>query len=478
MRSVRAVMCVLVAGCSNTLGATPAPGDGGFGARDGRAATDGASAQPDGQAPSSVTVRIEPRSSVVLVGRTLQLRATVTGSSDTGVDFAVTESQGCGSVDATGLYTAPASLPIGSCHVTATSDVSAEAFDTATLTITERSSTGAPGVWEDVTPDGVDLVNDFGVQDVVVDPARPSDLYAFVCKDGVYRSTDFGVTWTRVSTGRNTDVMRTGRPWGDAIDPNPRRDPSTAPTLWATNGYGSTQGVFRSTNFGVDWDHFDIGGGNEDLYDIDVDPYDSQHLIAGFHEAANVAESTDGGETWRVVPVEGHSSYPFFVDTGEAASTGRTWISISQEAGGLMRTTDSGTNWVTLDTDLVHAHGNAQILQLPGELYVSGFYGAEGHGIYRSTDLGAHFTLAFEGHSTTLFATATRMYSSNAGANGDGVDPQTLVAMRGDPGTWTPISAPPAMNNGAKRAAVTFDGEHYIIVSGNWNAGIWRYVEP
>jgi hypothetical protein len=30
---------------------------------------------------------------------------------------------------------------------------------------------------------------------------------------------------------------------------------------------------------------------------------------------------------------------------------------------------------------------------------------------------------------------------------------------------------------GAKRAAVTFDGANYVIVSGNWLGGIWRYVE-
>jgi hypothetical protein len=50
--------------------------------------------------------------------------------------------------------------------------------------------------------------------------------------------------------------------------------------------------------------------------------------------------------------------------------------------------------------------------------------------------------------------------------------------------TGTPWSAdytptPPVMINGTKRAAVSFDGKHYVIVSGNWcAAGIWRYVEP
>jgi hypothetical protein len=34
------------------------------------------------------------------------------------------------------------------------------------------------------------------------------------------------------------------------------------------------------------------------------------------------------------------------------------------------------------------------------------------------------------------------------------------------------------MKNGPKGAGVTYDGPNYIIVTGNWNAGIWRYVEP
>jgi hypothetical protein len=34
------------------------------------------------------------------------------------------------------------------------------------------------------------------------------------------------------------------------------------------------------------------------------------------------------------------------------------------------------------------------------------------------------------------------------------------------------------MSNGPKRAAVTYDGVHGVIVAGNWKAGIWRYLEP
>ena len=30
---------------------------------------------------------------------------------------------------------------------------------------------------------------------------------------------------------------------------------------------------------------------------------------------------------------------------------------------------------------------------------------------------------------------------------------------------------------GAAQAAVVFDGSHYIVVTANWRAGLWRYVE-
>ena len=39
------------------------------------------------------------------------------------------------------------------------------------------------------------------------------------------------------------------------------------------------------------------------------------------------------------------------------------------------------------------------------------------------------------------------------------------------------IAKAAAMTNGSKRSAVSFNGTHYVIVSGNWLAGLWRYVE-
>lgn len=55
--------------------------------------------------------------------------------------------------------------------------------------------TCAPGRWVNVTPPEMDTTAlDYGVGPVVVDPLRPSDLYAAGGGAGVWRSTDYGNT--------------------------------------------------------------------------------------------------------------------------------------------------------------------------------------------------------------------------------------------------------------------------------------------
>ena len=146
---------------------------------------------------------------------------------------------------------------------------------------TGNVSMGTPGVWENVTPAGISLDqqdpgggDNYGVQDVLADPARPSDLYAFVCYQGVWRSTNYGVTWNQVSSDVNW-----GKPWGEAIDPNPNRDPNTAPVLYA--GGSNAVGFFKSTDFGETWTITALPAEFGDyryqqVYSVDVDPYDSR----------------------------------------------------------------------------------------------------------------------------------------------------------------------------------------------------------
>jgi hypothetical protein len=340
------------------------------------------------------------------------------------------------------------------------------------------------GVWVNVTPSGF-LNSDFGAQDVLADPVRQGEVYAFTCNKGVWKSVDAGATWKKITS---SGVMEAGRAWGECIDLNPSRDPATPPTLWACQGYGAS-GIFKSVDGGVTWTSYAVpfgGNTNADPYSPQVDPYDSRHIISGMHEANGVVESTDGGVTWRDVTGNmsgGISWYPFFINTGSASTTRSTWVAISQVTDGstgTVRTTNGGASWSKVSGN-EHPHGGAQIYQAgSGPVYMGGVYAAGGWGILKSTDFGQTWShVGAVTSESNLFATPNHIYATCTGATTGLNDPHFQI---GDPSgtTWTSQTVPPGMTNGPKNAAVTYDKSmgKYVLIGGCWNAGLWRYVEP
>jgi hypothetical protein len=329
-----------------------------------------------------------------------------------------------------------------------------------------------------VDPNFVPATN-FGVMDVVADPVRPADFYVFICYQGVWRSTDYGLSWKKVSTGTNSDVLATGRPWTAAIDNDKNRDPSTPPALYTANGYGSQSGVFKSTDGGVSFSKYFAGN---DIYSLSMDPYDNHHLITGMHEAEGIAESTDAGVTWRSISTAiGKSIYPHFIDTGSAATTRKTWLAVPQIDTGpsAMMTTDGGATFHAVG-NFGHPHGGNQLFNAGGGV---SYVGASGGGVWRSTDAGASWKAiagsSDNGYANGVIGTASWLYAWDDGANAGGIGSPHLAKAPRNPGTaWSQVTVPTGMNNGGKTMATAFDGTHYVLVSGSWNAGIWRYIEP
>jgi hypothetical protein len=92
--------------------------------------------------PPLISVTVTPNSATVLQGATQSFAATVTGTTHTGVTWSVQEN-GVGTIDSTGLYTAPQGTD-GTFHVVATSQANSAAKGIATVTVQQAQLTISP----------------------------------------------------------------------------------------------------------------------------------------------------------------------------------------------------------------------------------------------------------------------------------------------------------------------------------------------
>jgi photosystem II stability/assembly factor-like uncharacterized protein len=346
---------------------------------------------------------------------------------------------------------------------------------------------GTPGVWENVTSKDMDPAlfaggpNAFGIGNVVTDPTRPTDLYAGGY-GSIWKSTDYGLTWQKLNPAPNPPSLALGHVLAVAG--------TTPPTLWVANVNGEKH-VYRSRDAGATFVLTGTIAEQPDaasLYSIVVDPYDATHLLTGLHEQDKVLESVDGGDTWKFVsgsgwPGAGKSWFPFFLDTGDAATTRQTWFAIGQDGGSAIKTADGGKTWSVPRgiANLKHPHGSAGLFQNGNAVFVAGVGSEVGDGVFRSTNLGDDFSRITQGSGSIVFGSAKNLYAmwgwacAGCGLNEGGPDYQT-APYPGD--TWTKPQLPAALDWGPNSIATTSDGTHTIYVGAMWATGLWRYVEP
>jgi hypothetical protein len=312
--------------------------------------------------------------------------------------------------------------------------------------------------------------NVFGPGSIAADPARPSNIYVGGSSAGLWKSSDYGYTWTRINDTL-PDVPR-----GAVI----AVAGTTPATIWAA-GYNT---IYKSIDGGVTFTQTTL---SVSLYSLKVDPNDGAHLISGLHEADGVYESTDAGASWHAAngtgfPTGGISWYPFFVDTGNAAGTRKTWFAIAQNGASAIMTSDGGASWHIPSglSGLQHPHGNAQIYQYGSTLFAPGSNGPDGQGVYRSTDLGSTWARVDNGQrpEAVVWGTSKNVYAMYAWACA-GCDLGTQFEIAAQPGaSWSTATVPAELVIGPNGVVVTSDGTRNIFVGLMWDQGLWRYIEP
>ena len=188
-------------------------------------------------------------------------------------------------------------------------------------------STDGGDTWKKLTeglPDGV-----VGIIGVAISPARPDRVWAIIEsreKGGVYRSDDGGKTWTRV----NTENKLRQRAWYYS---RIYADPKNADSVYVLN-----TGFYRSNDGGKTFNTIRVPHG--DNHDLWIDPDDSQRMIESNDGGANV--SFNGGQTWSSIMnqptaqfyrVTTDDRFPYWVYGAQQDNTTVAIASRSRESG-------------------------------------------------------------------------------------------------------------------------------------------------
>ncbi|MGZ7077978.1 MAG: WD40/YVTN/BNR-like repeat-containing protein [Thermoanaerobaculia bacterium] len=327
-------------------------------------------------------------------------------------------------------------------------------------------------------------LEDFSVRAIAIDP-RDADLVIVGGLTGVYRSTDAGATWTRISDQENVESV--------AIDPRTsdriyvgtwrqgiRTDDGGATWKAINNGmvldtdmfsilvhpddpdnlWVSTCGwVYNTANRGENWTRYRDGFNNRRIHDIELDPCDRDTLYAG--SVAGLYRSEDGGKTWYVVSDEG-----LVVNSIAMHPQRPDRIVLGIEGDGVYVSEDKARTF-TRSSDGLYNMRITSITPDPvlkDRAYASVVSGGAASGIYRSDD----------GGSTWTMMSTTRLPEVLSLAIADEMDAETRFIAGTDKGffwstdgvEWTqaaPINAPVRVDkvlrfNRTRFFAATSDG--------------------
>ncbi len=239
-------------------------------------------------------------------------------------------------------------------------------------------------------------------------PGQPNVFYIGAVNGGVWKTTDYGHTWTPIF-----DREPTGSIGAIAVAP------SNPNIIYVGSGEGLHRpdlsvgdGMYKSTDGGQTWKRIGLAD-TEQIPQIAVDPANPDRVFVaalghpyGPNPQRGIFRTTDGGRTWQKVlyvndntggsDVEIDPQNPQIVYAGLWEAREGPWENGAWQGthGGLFQSTDGGDHWQKLTRGLPRRVVQVAVAiapSRPSRLYVSVASLPRGLGIYRSDDGGQSF---------------------------------------------------------------------------------------
>jgi photosystem II stability/assembly factor-like uncharacterized protein len=180
------------------------------------------------------------------------------------------------------------------------------------------------------------------VWSMAVDPGDPKTIFAGTRPAAVYRSRDGGVTWKRLDAPVATECSI-----GQAFVTRVLVDPADR-TVWAGV---EIDGVFRSRDGGDTWAKVVNGLHDLDVHDMALAPSIPPRVYASTN--GEVFWSDDRGETWTPIDVKTRWPLPYARGIAVKADDPRVVFAgcgqtTTGETGEVLRSSDGGQSWRSL----------------------------------------------------------------------------------------------------------------------------------
>ncbi len=189
------------------------------------------------------------------------------------------------------------------------------------------------------------VLNASGVQQIAANPANFNSLFATVKGDGIYKSTDMGLTWQKVSA--------------DITDPR-RIEMAIAPSdtnyVYAAvaNSDGGLKAFYQSRDAGLSWQNLGASVnwlGKQGWYDnvLLVHPFNAHIVFVGGIDLYQINLQNDNMQTTQISSWWGGNNYPYVHadQHGLAAIThaDSSFAIIATNDGGIFYSPDGGVHW-------------------------------------------------------------------------------------------------------------------------------------